>query len=106
MYPYVIYRKIFWSAEKRFPIISGATEPHYSVGRVTEIVLACCILHNYLTGVDPDENLINEVDEELLTQNPEITEVYNRQSNDEEARKGAAIQNEIAERMWQDYVFE
>lgn len=51
-------------------------------------------------------NLINEVDEELQTQNPEITEVYNRQSNDEEARKGADIRNVIAERMWQDYVFE
>lgn len=50
-----VIERSFGVLKKRFPIISGATEPHYSVGTVTEIVLACCILHIYLTGVDPDE---------------------------------------------------
>ncbi|KAK3228990.1 hypothetical protein Dsin_000871 [Dipteronia sinensis] len=36
--------------KKRFPIISIGTRSHFSVGRLTKIVLACCILHNYLMG--------------------------------------------------------
>ena len=33
---------------------------------MTDIVLACCILHNFLMGVDIDESLIVEVDRELI----------------------------------------
>ena len=101
-----VIERSFGVLKKRFPIISGATEPHFSVGTTTEIVLACCILHNFLMGVDPDEELIAEVDEELLSQNTELGEFYSRQTNDEEAKKGAALRNEIAQRMWQNYVLE
>ena len=52
------------------------------------------------------EELIAEVDEELLSQNTELGEFYSRQTNDEEAKKGAALRNEIAQRMWQNYVLE
>jgi hypothetical protein len=31
-----------------------------------DIVLPCCIIHNFLMGVDIDEDLIAEVDRELL----------------------------------------
>jgi hypothetical protein len=31
-----------------------------------DIVLPCCIIHNFLTGVDIGEDLIAEVDCELL----------------------------------------
>ena len=52
--------------KKRFPIIANTTKPTYCIGTENEIILACCILHNYLMGVDPDESLIAEVDEEVL----------------------------------------
>jgi hypothetical protein len=58
--------RAFGVSKKRFPIIGSTTEPTYSVDTQTEIILACCIIHNYLMGVDPDERLIAEVDEELL----------------------------------------
>ena len=54
-------------------------------------------------GVDPDENLINEVDQEILNQVPETEEIYTRSNDVEDAKKGAAIRNVIAQRMWQDY---
>ena len=31
-----------------------------------KIILACCILHNYLIGVDSDDRILHEVDEEIL----------------------------------------
>ncbi|KAL5573544.1 hypothetical protein UlMin_023141 [Ulmus minor] len=84
-------------------VIERSFGPHYDVATVTEIVITCCILHNYLMGVDPDEKLINEVDHELLSRTIEIEETYNMRKDDEDARQGAAIRNNIAERMWQDY---
>ena len=41
------------------------TKLFFPVDTVTEIILACCILQNYLMGVDLDERLIAEVDQEI-----------------------------------------
>ena len=54
---------------KRFPILGSGTEPYYSAKTQADLVLAGCILHNFLMGVDPNEDLIAEVDEELSQQN-------------------------------------
>ncbi|KAI9169272.1 hypothetical protein LWI28_009860 [Acer negundo] len=97
-----VIERTFGVLKKRFPTISEATEPHYPVKTVTEIVLACCILHNYLMGVDPDEKILVDVDQELLTRTLEIEEIY-RERDDDDARKGVAIRNNIAELMWKDY---
>ena len=58
--------RAFSVLKKRFPIIASTTEPNYCVDTQNEIILACSILHNYLMGVDPDESLIAEVDQEVL----------------------------------------
>ena len=60
-----VIERTFGVLKKRFPIISGMTEPFFPVDTVSEIILACCILHNYLMGVDPDERMIAEVDQEI-----------------------------------------
>ena len=52
--------------KKRFRIIASGTEPHYLVDTQSDIILACCILHNYLMGVDPNERLVVEVDKEYF----------------------------------------
>ncbi len=54
-------------------------------------------------GVDPDENLINEVDQGILNQVLETKEIYTRSNDFEDAKKGVAIRNVIAQKMWQDY---
>jgi len=61
-----VIERTFGVLKKRFPIIASGTEPHYDANTVPKIVLACCILHNFLCGVDNDESLIEEVDHELL----------------------------------------
>ena len=58
--------RAFGVLKKRFLIITSTIEPSYCVDIQNEIILACCILHNYFMGVDPDESLIAEVDEEVL----------------------------------------
>nr|XP_023915784.1 uncharacterized protein LOC112027337 [Quercus suber] len=73
------------------------------VDTVTEIILACCILHNYLMGIDPDERLIAEVDQEISNDDIHNEARNNTNDSDADARKGAILRTSIATRMWNDY---
>ena len=63
-----------------------------------------CILHNYLIGVDPDDGLLHEVDEEILN-NPEPHEQLGaqRERNNDDATQGEILRNSIETNMWRDY---
>ena len=95
--------RTFGVLKKRFPIIASGTEPHYSFETMTEIVLACCILHNFLMGIDVDENIIAEVDQELLESDIDTQDVYDGQINSEEFRQGQILRDNIATQMWDEY---
>lgn len=75
----------FGVVKKRFPII-GNTQPNYSVDTQFDIILACCIIHNFLMGVDPDEELIGEVDQELARRPVPRNEEQAPMDNDEDAK--------------------
>ncbi|KAL6326017.1 hypothetical protein AAG906_038509 [Vitis piasezkii] len=77
--------RAFGVLKKRFPIIASGMEPHYHVDTQFDNILACCILYNYLMGVDPDERLIAEVDRELFSEEVEFESM------------------KIAMDMWKDY---
>ena len=95
--------RAFGVLKKRFPIIASTIEPNYCVDTQNEIILACCILHNYLMGVDPDESLIAEVDEEVLHSHRERVAPTPRE-DDEDARQGDILRDSIALAIWQNYV--
>ena len=78
--------RTFCVLKKRFPIIASITEPSYCVDTQNKIILSCCILHNYLMSVDPDESLITEVDEEVLHSHRERAAPTLRE-DDEDARQ-------------------
>ncbi|XLS50889.1 hypothetical protein HN51_011566 [Arachis hypogaea] len=61
-----VIERCFRVLKKIFPIIDGDTEPNYSFETMRDIFLACCILHNFLMGVDVDQSIIDAVDRELL----------------------------------------
>ncbi|XP_068476540.1 protein ALP1-like [Phaseolus vulgaris] len=96
----VIERR-FGVMKKCFPIIASGIEPHYDLHTMTNIILACCILHNFLRGVDNDDSLIEEVDRELLQQDIQVSA---SQVRDDDHRLGSHIRDTIANEMWQDYV--
>ena len=95
--------RAFSVLKKRFLIITSTTEPSYCVNTQNKIILACCILHNYLMGVDPDESRIAEVNEEVLHSHHERAAPTSRE-DDEDARQGDIIRDSIALAMWQNYV--
>ncbi|XP_039129079.1 putative nuclease HARBI1 [Dioscorea cayenensis subsp. rotundata] len=89
--------RAFGVLKKRFPIIASSTEPHYGLETHKEIIFACCILHNYLMGVDPDEALITQVDNEIRD---EAGDEYRASGeNNEETIQGEIIRDEIAVEM-------
>lgn len=96
-----VIERCFGVLKKRFPILSTGTEPFYSFEVMTDIVLACCILHNFLMGVDVDETLIAEVDRELLQQ--EIDRSQPQQQRDDDYRLGTILRDDVAIRMWNVY---
>ncbi|KAG6486803.1 hypothetical protein ZIOFF_055383 [Zingiber officinale] len=93
--------RAFGVLKKRFPIIASGTEPHYEINIRTDIILACCILHNFLMGVDPDERLISEVDHELSVNYD--NEVSCNERQDDDWSQGNMIRDNIANVMWSDY---
>ncbi|XP_014517225.1 putative nuclease HARBI1 [Vigna radiata var. radiata] len=96
-----VIERTFGVLKKRFPIIASGTEPHYDLETMTEIILACCILHNFLRSVDNDDSLLDEVDNELNER--EEHNVSSSQVREEDHRIGSNIRDAITDHMWRDY---
>ncbi|XLR37987.1 hypothetical protein S83_022647 [Arachis hypogaea] len=60
--------RAFGVLKNRFPILSEMSR--YNVDTVNEIIIACCILHNFLMNFDPDEEIIAQVDRDLMNNVP------------------------------------
>ncbi|XP_052734061.1 protein ALP1-like [Vigna angularis] len=93
-----VIERTFGVLKKRFPIIASGTKPHYGLDTMTDIILACCILHNFLRGVDNDDSLLEEVDNDLNDR--EDHNVSSSQVIEEDHRIGSSIRDSIADDMW------
>ncbi|KAJ3685961.1 hypothetical protein LUZ61_015125 [Rhynchospora tenuis] len=96
--------RAFGVLKKRFPIIASGTEPHYNKETQKLIILACCILHNFLLDVDPDNEILAEVDRELANARSRNPQAFNGPDEDEnDSMLGEMIRDRIANEMWNDY---
>ncbi|XLT13867.1 hypothetical protein HN51_059557, partial [Arachis hypogaea] len=86
---------------KEFARLRGK-KSYYDVKVMVDIVLACIILHNFLMGIDPDQHLISQVDQELQNNNPEATNEEREEVN-EDYKRGAALRDSMAAQMRADY---
>ncbi|KAF2325381.1 hypothetical protein GH714_027289 [Hevea brasiliensis] len=89
---------------------TGADVPHQILNNnrfypyfKNEVVLACCIIHNFLMGVDPDENLIAEVDRELMHAEADHHVGTSGLVMDADYRIEVMLREQIALQMWNDY---
>jgi len=95
-----VIEKTFGVLKKRFPIIASGTKTHYSVDTMTDIILACCILHNFLRRVDNDDSLLEEVDHELMQGDIDSS---HSQTREDDYRFGLQIRDTITNEMWTGY---
>jgi len=70
------------------------------IGYNDKIILACCILHNFLRGMDNDQTILDEVDRELMEQDVEL---FVSHSREDDYRLGSQIRDRISNEMWMDY---
>ncbi|XP_014503249.1 protein ALP1-like [Vigna radiata var. radiata] len=91
-----VIERTFGVLKRRFPIIACGTEPYYGLETMTNIILAYCILHNFIRGIDRDDPLLNEVDNELNER--EEQNVSSSQVREDDYKVGSTIRDAIADR--------
>ena len=65
--------------------------------------MACCILNNYLIDVDPDKNLIVEVNRELMDKDTNLKAVNTANGINANGRLDVILRDGIVASLWWDY---
>ncbi|XP_039115850.1 protein ALP1-like [Dioscorea cayenensis subsp. rotundata] len=93
--------------ERAFAILKNlfkilTSHPFFPFRTQVKLVLACCILHNYIAGADPNDMLMHEE----TTQNDEqimSTQPRSQREQREENRAWIELRDKIANDMWMTY---
>ncbi|XP_021717266.1 protein ALP1-like [Chenopodium quinoa] len=91
--------RAFGVLKKRFCVLDA--EPFLSYETQVDVVLACCVIHNYLRGVDPNDAITQEADLEVETH--DIRKSLTRKEIREETKECVKKRNSIALAMWNAY---
>ena len=80
-------------------------EPFWLFPAQEDVVLACCIIHNHIIGVDPlDSIMSNELRGSPLANESTSRRVQQSQREvQEENREWVQKQDDIFRKMWEDY---
>ncbi|XP_021860979.2 protein ALP1-like isoform X2 [Spinacia oleracea] len=83
--------RAFGVLKKRFRVLDA--EPFWPFKTQVDVVLACCVIHNYLRGVDPNDPIAREVDMEMNSQDARapLTQREVREETKECVKKRNAI---------------
>ena len=90
----------FGVLKKRFRVLDA--EPFWSFETQVEVVLACCVIHNHIIGVDPT-NYIMEAAMNQVESNDSQSKTHSRRASTEESRVWNVKRDEICQVMWSDY---
>lgn len=94
---------VFRALKKRFPILQTAIEPTFGIKTQNKITIACCILQNYLMGEDPNQTLVDDVQDEFENERGfQEGHQHQREENDDMI-SGEPIKDNVAGSMWLDY---
>jgi len=89
----------FGILKSRFRSIDGKS--FWSYETQVDVVLACCIIHNHIMGVDPNDFFM----EEICSESEPIRRTINLSQREkrEENREWITKREMIASTMWNDY---
>ena len=68
-----------------------------------EVVLECCVIHNHIIGVDPNDSIVEEVVCDVESQNQSGRVYQTRREVQEESREWTIKMDVICHAMWEDY---
>ncbi|XP_039141278.1 protein ANTAGONIST OF LIKE HETEROCHROMATIN PROTEIN 1-like [Dioscorea cayenensis subsp. rotundata] len=93
--------------ERAFAILKNhfkilTSHPFFPFRTQVRLVIACCILHNYIAGVDPNDILLDEGitqhDDQIMSSQPR-----SQREQREENRQWIELRDKIAHDMWDRY---
>ena len=93
-------KREFGMLKKRFQVLD--VEPFWSFETQVKVVLACCVIHNHIMGVDLSDYIMEatmtQVESSGLQQ-----ETQSHRDSIEDSRVWNAKRDEICQAMWSDY---
>ena len=77
-------------------------EPSWSFETQVKVELACCVVHNHIMGVEPNDHIMEDAMNEVESSDPQ-RETQSRRESIEDSRLWNAKRDEICQAMWSDY---
>jgi len=90
----------FGVLKKIFPILQTSIEPTFGIKTQNKIIIACCILHNYLMSEDPNQTLIDEVQHDLVNESDSQEGRQDQREDNVDVVSGEPISDGVAGSMW------
>ena len=86
--------------KKRFRVLDA--EPFWSFPTQVKVVLACCVVHNHIMGVEPNDHIMEDAMNEVESSDHQQG-TQSRRESVEDSRSWNAKRDEICQAMWCDY---
>ena len=67
-----------------------------------KVVLACCVVHNHIMGVEPNDHIMEDAINQVESSDPQ-QETQSRRESIEDSRLWNAKRDEICQVIWFDY---
>ena len=77
-------------------------EPFWSFETQVKVVLACCVVHNHIIGVEPNDHIMEDAMNQVESSDPQ-QETQSRRESIENSRLWNAKKDEICQAIWSDY---
>ena len=90
----------FGVLKKRFRVLGA--EPFWSFETQVKVVLACCVIHNHIMGVEPNDHIMADAMNQVESSGPQ-QETQSRWDSIEDNRVWNAKRDQICQVMWSDY---
>ena len=90
----------FGVLKKRFQVLDA--EPFWSFETQVKVVLACCVVHNHVMGVEPNDHIMENATNQVESSDPQ-QERQSRRKSVEDNRSWNAKRDEICQAMWANY---
>ena len=92
--------RVFGILKKRFRVLDA--EPFWDFQTQVDIVLACCIIHNHIMGVDPNDSINQGSVEE--DESSRIRASFIERKERQKTREWTTKRDEISQAMWNDFM--
>ncbi|KAG9134293.1 hypothetical protein Leryth_020036 [Lithospermum erythrorhizon] len=95
-------QKSFHVLKERFPILKRA--PQYAFQIQRDIVIAACVLHNFIRCQEPNDWLFNSVAEGKVEELPDLDDQLDPQLDFPMEQTTSTLRDSIATSMWNDFI--